>query len=112
MPQYPYSQPTASSLAGASYDHIASAGTFVVKATPGNLFTLNINSATAGATLEFFDQATTVTGTVAIAGPITIGTADILPMRLGFGPENVGLKTNTGLVALTTGTLDVTVGFR
>ena len=44
--------------------------------------------------------------------PITIGTADILPLRLGFGPENVGLKTNTGLVVLTTGTLDATVGFR
>jgi hypothetical protein len=96
----------------AAYNHITNAGTFVIKAAPGGLFSLNINSATAGGTLELFDQSTTATGTVVIAGPITLGTLDVLPMRVLFGPDNGGLRFNTGLVALTTGTLDVTVGFR
>lgn len=97
----------------AAYSHISNAGTFVVKAAPGGLFALNINSATLGAaTIELFDQSTTATGTVVIAGPINIGTAAVLPLRLVFGPTDGGLRFNTGLVALTTGTLDATVSYR
>ena len=96
----------------AAYSHISNAGTFVVKAAAGGLFSLNINSFTTGATLELFDQATTVTGTVVIAGPITFGTLDVVPIRVLFGPDNGGLRVNNGIVALTTGTLDVTVGYR
>lgn len=96
-----------------AYNHISNAGTFVVKAVPGGLFALNINSATLGAaTIELFDQSSTVTGTVVIAGPINIGTAAVLPLRLNFGPTDGGLKFNSGLVVLTTGTLDATISYR
>ena len=97
----------------ATYNHITNAGTFVIKAAPGGLFSLNINSATLGAaTIELFDQATTASGTVVIAGPINLGTASVVPLRYAFGTNDGGLRFNTGLVAVTTGTLDVTVLFR
>jgi hypothetical protein len=107
MPQTPYNAPI-----GVSYYHISAAGTFVAKSVPGALFSLNINSATAGATLELFDQATTATGTVVIAGPINLGTANVLPSHLDIGPSGAGINFKTGLVALTTGTLDVTLAIR
>ena|SRR5579863_337339 len=107
MPQNPYNAPVA-----VPYYHISNAGTFAVKATPGTMFSININSGSTGATIELFDQSTTATGTVVVAGPITVGTADILPLRVLFGPDSGGLRVNNGLVALTTGTLDVTLGYR
>ena len=107
MPQTPYNEPIT-----LAYVHIANAGTNVVKSVTGGLFSININSATSGATLELFDQSTTATGTVVIAGPINLGTADILPLNLPFGPTGAGIAFKTGLVALTTGTLDVTFAIR
>src|SRR4029077_12262532 len=40
------------------------AGNVVVKATPGMLCTILVTTVTAGATLSFFDNATTASGTV------------------------------------------------
>lgn len=106
MPQIPLGSPL-----GVPYNHISNAGTFVVKAKPGSLFALNINSGTAGATVTLFDQTTTATGTVEIA-LINVGTSDILPLSLPFGPAGNGINFTNGLVALTTGTVDLTVAYR
>jgi len=107
MAQTPYNAPVS-----VSYYHIANAGTYLVKGVPGQVFSVNMNSATSGATFEMFDQATTATGTVVIAGPINLGTANVLPSHLDIGPSYCGVNFKTGLVVLTTGTLDLMVAFR
>ena len=107
MPQYPFNTP-----GEVAYNHIGTAGTYVVKAVPGALFEININSGTSGATIELFDQATTVTGTNVIAGPINLGTATVIPQRVLYGPDGAGIKFNNGLVVITTGTTDITMAYR
>ena len=96
------------------YAHIANAGTTVVKAAPGVLGSLNVNSASSAATVQFIDAASTTVATPVI-GTITFGAADTLPQNLPLGStaEGVpGLAVNTGIVVITTGTLDVTIGYR
>jgi len=106
VPQYSYN--TAGAVA---YSHISNAGTFAVKTAAGDFFSINVNSATAGATATLFDQAGTATGTVDIA-VLTLGTADVVPLRVAYGPEGQGIKFANGLAVLTTGTVDLTIAYR
>jgi hypothetical protein len=107
MPQTPYNAPVA-----VTYYHITAPGTFVVKAAPGQLFAINSNALTGTvASVSFFDQATTATGTVGIA-VMNFGTANVLPSRLDIGSAYAGINFKTGLVAVVTGTIDTTVSFR
>lgn len=89
---------------GKKYSHIANAGTHVVKATAGLLDHVIVNGGSVGATCAIYDQNTTATGTVAV-GTITLGgTAEIAsPFSLTYGA-----LTNTGIVAVTAGTIDLT----
>lgn len=106
MAQTPYNAPV-----GVAYSHISNAGTTLVKSVPGAAFSLNINSGTGVGSLTLFDQSTTATGTVTIA-VINVGTANVLPQHLDLGPSGGGLNFKTGLVVVSTGTIDATVGFR
>ena len=106
MPQTPYGTPI-----GVAYTHIANAGTTVVKANPGAMYTININSGTAGATLTLYDQTSTTIGTVLI-GALNFGTADVLPLRVPYGPGKGGINFKNGLVVVTAGTLDATIAFK
>ena len=108
MAQNPYNAPVA-----VTYNHITAPGTFVVKANAGQVFSLNFNSLTSGtvASVSLFDQTTTATGTVGIA-VINVGTAHTFPIHLDIGPAYAGLNFKNGLVALVTGTVDATIGFR
>jgi hypothetical protein len=94
----------------ADYFHIAGAGTFVVKDAPGTLLSININNIGTGGVGTIYDASGTagISGTVEIAIP-TFGT--LAPERLSFGPEDRGLSLNSGLVIVTTGNADITVGF-
>jgi hypothetical protein len=106
MPQYNYNAPVA-----VAYAHITNAGTNVVKGAPGQLFSININSGSSGSGLTLLDQVGSTVGTVDI-GIVAIGTSDIVPLKLAYGPEGAGIKFNTGLVIVSTGTIDATIGYR
>jgi hypothetical protein len=105
MPQNPYNAPV-----GLSYANIKAAGTTVVKASPGLLGTVTINSESTGATLQFLD-AITGAGTVTI-GTITTVSGTVAPSRVVYGPDPGGINFVTGLVVVATGTIDATIAFR
>lgn len=97
---------------GLSYAHISNAGTSAVKATPALLADIAINSASTGATITLIDNKSTVSATPVI-GVITLGAAVVTPTKLSYGDSGVsGIQTNTGLVVLTTGTIDLTVVYK
>jgi hypothetical protein len=106
MPQTPYS-----TQVPVSYLHVSNAGTTEGKQAAGALLSMNVNSATGAGTVILYDQIGATPGTVEIAS-FAIGTADILPLQLPIGPTGAGLKFNTGLLVVTTGTLDATFGYR
>ena len=90
----------------ASYAHINSAGTFTLKGTSATLLSLNINSA--AGTIYDSASAGTLAGTL-IVGVISLsGTA---PSEIPIGPQDRGLALNHGLVVVTTGTADITLGY-
>ena len=94
----------------ASYAHINSAGTFTLKGTSATLLSLNINSSATGAAGTIYDSASagTLAGTL-IVGVISLsGTA---PSEIPIGPQDRGLALNHGLVVVTTGTADITLGY-
>lgn len=93
-------------LVGAKYFHIAGAGTFGVDTVPGTLLSLNINTGATGGTGTFYDSASTSSLTDVVA-TVALDTA----RSTAFGPEGRGLVLNNGLVVVTTGTADITVGF-
>ena len=105
MPQTPYNEPITVSRA---YTHISNAGTTLVKATPGSLFSININSGVSEAALTLFDQVTTVTGTNTIAA-LALTLTEAGPVNLPFGVAGSGLTFKNGLCIVAAGTIDATV---
>lgn len=95
------------SFAEADYFHIAGAGTFEVQSSSGALLSLNINAGPIGGTGTLYDAASPASLTDVI-GILNFGT--VAPMLLPFGPDGRGLALNNGLVVVTTGTADITVG--
>jgi hypothetical protein len=93
--------------APADYFHIAGAGTFEVQATAGTLLSLNINDNPIGGTGTLYDTAS-VASLTDVIGILNFGT--VAPMLLPLGPDGRGLTLNNGLVVVTTGTADITVG--
>lgn len=107
MPQTPLG-----TLGPVSYAHIVNAGTVQVKAAAGSLMSLNVNGVSTASTATLYDVNQTGTlGTVEVA-VFTLGTSEAIPSRIPMGPDNSGLKFNNGLVVVTTGTCDLTFGFR
>lgn len=100
MPQYPYNEPI-----GLSYAHINTATTTVVKSVPGLFATFNINSSTTGATIEFFDN-------TSATAPIFIGTLTLPTIATPSQQVVYNLNFKTGLTVVTTGVLDILIGFR
>ena len=95
--------------AAQAWKHINSAGTFVVSGSPGTLFTVNVNTPVAGATVALYDLA----NAVSISGTAAIGTITLTSTTLGpiaMGPASRGLALTNGLVVVTTGTADLTIG--
>lgn len=107
MAQYPdnYTPPV-------SFAHINAAGTLQVKATGGAVLSLNINSYGTGSvpTVAIYNTTSLITGTLEVAS-IAIG-AVLAPIKVDIGPSDIGLALNTGIAIVTTGTLDVTLGYR
>lgn len=99
MPQYPYN-----TAVGSAYQNIHNAGTTVVKSAPGVLHSIALNGGASAATVTLFDN-TAASGT-AIA-QITLGAAVTAPMN----PVGYGVNFNTGLVAVATGTIDLTLSY-
>jgi hypothetical protein len=95
------------SFAAADYFHIAGAGTFEVQSSAGTLLSLNINADPVGGTGTLYDAAS-VSLLTDVIGVLNFGT--IAPMSLPFGPDGRGVALNSGLVIVTTGTADITVG--
>ena len=94
----------------ATYAHISSAGTFALKGTAGTLLSLNINSAATGAAGTIYDAS----GTASLAGSLVVGIVGLgsgAPGNVPMGPQDRGLALNNGLVVVTTGTADITLGF-
>jgi hypothetical protein len=93
--------------AGVNYFHIVTAGTFVVQDTPGSvLISLNVNTTDNGETVTFYDSASASSLTDMVAN-VTLGTTT--PDPIPFGGER-GLTLNNGLVIVTSGTADLTIG--
>jgi hypothetical protein len=93
----------------AEYFHIAGAGTFAVAANAGTLLSMNINQIGTGGTGTFYDARNigSITGSLEVA-VVNFGTA--APLEVPFGPVGRGLVLNNGLVVVTTGNTDITVG--
>lgn len=107
MPQTPLG-----TLGPVNYAHIVNAGTVQVKNTGGSLMSLNVNGVGTASTATLYDVNQTGTlGTVEVA-VFTLGTAEAIPARIPIGPDSAGLKFNNGLVVVTTGTCDLTFGYR
>lgn len=107
MPQTPYA-----TQAPLSYKHIVNGGTVQVKASAGVLASVNINAVTAATAATLYDVNNTGTlGTIEV-GILAIGTAYAAPAKVDFGPAGTGLEFNNGLVIVTTGTCDLTIGYR
>lgn len=87
--------------------HIAGAGTFAVQTEPGALLSLNINSGPIGGTGTLYDSAS-VGSLTDMIGVLNFGT--VAPAQLPLGPGERGLALNNGLVVVTTGTADITLG--
>ena len=94
-------------FAPATYFHIAGAGTFDVASSPGTLLSLNINSNPSGGGATLYDTASPSSLTDVI-GVLNFGT--VAPVTLPIGPGGRGMALNNGLVIVTTGSADVTVG--
>lgn len=100
MPQYPYNAPV-----GLNYTHINTAATTVVKSSAGLFGTFNVNSATSTATIEFYDN-------TSAAAPILIGALTLPTITTPNQQVVYNLYFKTGLTIVTTGTLDVDIGWR
>jgi hypothetical protein len=87
-----------------AYKNITAAATTVVKAGPGQLFSINLQNMAASATMTIFDN-TAGSGTV-IATYTAPAAVSTVPVSLFYD-----LKFNTGLTIVTTGTNDITVSF-
>ena len=105
MPQNPFNAPV-----GLKYSHIVNAGTTTVKAGPGLLDSININSVGAASTVTMID-AVNSSGTNEL-GVLALGTSELVPTTLHFGGDASGATLNAGLTIVTTGTLDLTVLYR
>jgi hypothetical protein len=93
----------------ADYFHISTAGTFTARQSAGTLLSLNINQVGTGGTGTIYDAA----GTMALAGSLTIAVltfGTVAPQMLPFGPADRGLSVNNGVVIVTTGNADITLG--
>jgi hypothetical protein len=90
--------------------HIGTAGTFVVQSEPGALLSLNINTGAIASNGTFYDAASAA----AIAGSLEIGVYNFgsvtIPTPTPIGPAGRGVTLNNGLVIITTGSADITVG--
>ena len=94
-----------------SYFHINGAGTFVAKDTSAVLLSLNINQTGTGCAGTIYDAS----GTASLPGTAEVAVLDfgtIAPASLSLGPPGRGLSLNSGIVIVTTGSADVTVGFQ
>jgi hypothetical protein len=104
-------QPPLATLGPVTYAHITNAGTVLVKDAPGALLTVNVNSVGAASTVTMYDVAQTGTlGTIEV-GILSLGTTQPIG-PINMGPPAAGLGLNTGLVVVTTGTCDLTIGYR
>lgn len=93
------------------YFHIAGAGTFEILGTSGTLLSLNINQVGTAGGGTIYDAA----GTVSVAGSLevavmTFGT--VAPVMVPLGPSERGFGLNNGLVVVTTGDGDITLGIQ
>lgn len=104
MPQTPYNAPV-----GVSYKNISGAGTITVKSGAGLLASINVNQAASAAAVTLYDN-TAASGTK--IGSIVYGAAATAPVSLPFGPNGGGINFNTGLVIVTSGSVDLTVAYR
>lgn len=95
------------SFAPADGFHIAGAGTFEVQSSAGTLLSLNINDNPIGGTGTLYDTASPASLTDVI-GILNFGT--VAPVSLPIGPDGRGVTLNHGLVIVTTGSADITVG--
>lgn len=94
----------------ARWTHIASSGTFMIQGTAGALLTLNINTPSTSDTVAIYDAATT---TIALPGTLLVANLTLqsgAPNRVSFGSDDRGLTLNNGLVIVTSGTSDITIG--
>jgi hypothetical protein len=99
MPQTPKNQPV-----GLKFAHISGAATTVVKASPGLLSRIVVNSAAIGATITVFDN-TAGSGSAVVVVP-ALAAAVGTPVSAEYD-----LRTTTGITVVTTGTIDLTVVF-
>jgi hypothetical protein len=94
----------------ATYAHISAAGTFALKGSAGTLLSLNINTSATGAAGTIYDAS----GTASLAGTLVVGIIGMgsgAPGNVPMGPQDRGLALNNGLVVVTTGTADITLGY-
>lgn len=99
MPQYPYNEPV-----GLSYKHVVNAATTTVKAGPGYLDRVVYNGGSSSATLTMYDN-TAASGT--IIGVVTLSASENNPAAVVYNAT-----FTTGLVVVSTGTIDCTFIFR
>jgi hypothetical protein len=90
------------SLAGGnSFAHISTATTTVVKASPGVLDKIQVNTVGSASTITIYDNASAGSGTVIASG---VGTSLVT--------FNYNVATANGITIVTTGTPDITVSYR
>jgi hypothetical protein len=99
MPQYPYNEPV-----GLSYKHVVNAATTTVKAGPGYLDRIVYNSGSSAATLTLYDN---TAGSGTIIGVVTLSASENTPSAVVYN-----VTFSTGLVVVSTGTVDCTIVFR
>jgi len=94
----------------ARYKHIVNAGTVVVSAKPNVLFGVNVNAIAAASTGTLYDAATAaaVTGSLAV-GILSFGSTYAAPTWIQVGPSDAGIQLNSGLVIISTGSIDATI---
>jgi hypothetical protein len=102
MAQTPYN-----SIVALSYAHIASATTTTVKAAPGALMKLIINSGAVG-TITVYDS---LTATGNVIGVITLSAAVTVPTAW-FSGSDAAITCRTGLTIVTSAACDLTVLYR
>lgn len=97
-------------FAAAKYLHISGAGTFAPPGAAGIVLSMNINTPASGATGTIYDSSTTtlLPGTLIVAN---VDLAVTIPEMLPIGPGSRGLELNNGLVVVTTGSADITMGY-
>jgi hypothetical protein len=94
---------------GYKYAHMSGAQSLVVKTSAGVISNVLINNASNGSTISIYDSnsASTLTPVIGIA---TIGAAIVGPgINTMYPGDSDAVTTNTGILVVTTGTIDITI---